>query len=423
MEASSGVVGDIRRAIASEQIDLGGYTEQRARDLIVAAFGTPLTAPTEMIRFTFVVGGGKLVRARYAEQLPKWMTSALRDIGFAEDRSAACTLDCQGTYKQQKDTGANLLTIQVFPRLALETKGGEIDEEKRAPPVDIDSPEYLCISSDLETFQRMIVPVKATSWTQKKRLLKALQGSMQGFQLVEEKLMRGETLLPGEQLMYDGNIGTEVNTEKCAWLQSEIKRMVDQGELTKAEKAEVVTTLEQNLQHIGDEVAVASGKRKEKLMEKQEAFTARLQLVQNHAANKVYRLRKSAEIVRLRAELLAVLVLQEKERSLSLTSEDMRRLEGRHKLEADIAALEAQSEEWFDDTFDAKCALDMKDAEALVKKQQGAKKQAAKGSSSSSSWATVSKKKPSSAARGSSRSSGAKSTGYAAAFGGDSDSD
>ena len=51
----------------------------------------PLTAPTEMIKCTFVVGGGKLVRSRYAEDLTKWLVAALREIGYTEDRSAAET--------------------------------------------------------------------------------------------------------------------------------------------------------------------------------------------------------------------------------------------------------------------------------------------------------------------------------------------
>ena len=76
--------------------DLSGYTESRARDLVVSAFSSPLSAPTEMIRVTFVVGGGKLVRSKYSEDLPKWLTMALRDIGYTEDRSAAETFDSQG---------------------------------------------------------------------------------------------------------------------------------------------------------------------------------------------------------------------------------------------------------------------------------------------------------------------------------------
>ena len=63
---------------------------------MIAAFSNPLTAPTEMIRCTFVVGGGKLVRSKYSEDLPKWMAMALRDINYSEDRSAAETFDSQG---------------------------------------------------------------------------------------------------------------------------------------------------------------------------------------------------------------------------------------------------------------------------------------------------------------------------------------
>ncbi|RLO00356.1 hypothetical protein DYB28_007787 [Aphanomyces astaci] len=414
MDAGHGLAGDIRQAVANEQFDLGGFTEPRTHDLIVAAFGTPLTAPTEMIRFTFIVGGGKLVRARYSEQLPKWMTAALREVGYV-NVAVLCP--------HQKDTGANLLTIQVFPRLTLAVGTGGEDLEDKPATVDVDSPEYLCISSDLETFQRMIVPAKARSWVQKKRFLKALQGSMTAFQHLEEKLMRGETLMPVEQLMYDGNIGLEVNTEKCVWLQGEIKRMVDEGHLTKAEKDEVIATLQQNLEHIAEDVDASSGKKKDKLLEKQATIQARLALVESHKANVVYRLRKSAEIVKLRVELLGVLALQEKERSLSLTSEDMRKLEGRHALESAIADLEEQSREWFDDAFEAKCALDQKDADALYKKKKAKSSSGGKstsGSSSSTSWATVGKKKPVSNAA---KLNTAKGSGFAAAFGNDSDSD
>ncbi|RHY57607.1 hypothetical protein DYB37_010498 [Aphanomyces astaci] len=414
MDAGHGLAGDIRQAVANEQFDLGGFTEPRTHDLIVAAFGTPLTAPTEMIRFTFIVGGGKLVRARYSEQLPKWMTAALREVGYV-NVAVLCP--------HQKDTGANLLTIQVFPRLTLAVGTGGEDLEDKQATVDVDSPEYLCISSDLETFQRMIVPAKARSWVQKKRFLKALQGSMTAFQHLEEKLMRGEALMPVEQLMYDGNIGLEVNTEKCVWLQGEIKRMVDEGHLTKAEKDEVIATLQQNLEHIAEDVDASSGKKKDKLLEKQATIQARLALVESHKANVVYRLRKSAEIVKLRVELLGVLALQEKERSLSLTSEDMRKLEGRHALESAIADLEEQSREWFDDAFEAKCALDQKDADALYKKKKAKSSSGGKstsGSSSSTSWATVGKKKPVSKAA---KPSTAKGSGFAAAFGNDSDSD
>ena len=70
-EQLSGMAGSIRKATDSEQFDLAGYTESRVKDLFVVAFGSPLDQPSEMIKFTFIVGGGKLVRSRYSDDLLK----------------------------------------------------------------------------------------------------------------------------------------------------------------------------------------------------------------------------------------------------------------------------------------------------------------------------------------------------------------
>ena len=50
----SGLAGQIRGSIDSEQFDLAGYTEARVKDVVTAAFSSPLTAPSKMIKFTFV---------------------------------------------------------------------------------------------------------------------------------------------------------------------------------------------------------------------------------------------------------------------------------------------------------------------------------------------------------------------------------
>lgn len=97
-EQLSGMAGEVRSSLTSDQFDLANYTEARAHDLIIAAFSSPLTTPTTMVRFTFVVGGGKLVRSKYSDDLPKWMGSALRDIGYIADASAAETFDSQGVW-------------------------------------------------------------------------------------------------------------------------------------------------------------------------------------------------------------------------------------------------------------------------------------------------------------------------------------
>ena len=37
------------------------------------------------------------MRSRYSDDMTKWINSALRDIGYSEDRSAAETFDSQVT--------------------------------------------------------------------------------------------------------------------------------------------------------------------------------------------------------------------------------------------------------------------------------------------------------------------------------------
>jgi hypothetical protein len=61
------------------------------------------------------------VRHKYAEELPRWLSAALRapppaGAGFAEDRGAA--LGDARVFKHQHDLGQNLLYMHVFPPTA-----------------------------------------------------------------------------------------------------------------------------------------------------------------------------------------------------------------------------------------------------------------------------------------------------------------
>ena len=71
-----------------ERFDLASYTEEQVKSLVPLAFSAPIVC-AEPLRLTFIVGGGKLVRHRYDESLPKWLGAALREAGFADDRGAA----------------------------------------------------------------------------------------------------------------------------------------------------------------------------------------------------------------------------------------------------------------------------------------------------------------------------------------------
>ena len=208
-EQLSGLAGKIRQSVESEQFDLSGYTEIRTHELMISAFSKPF-AVSEMIRFQFVVGGGKLVLKEYNDSMARWCSSALREINFTEDSSATCILDCQGgekiiafycsfsnpincmriyiiphsysfisyhagTYKMQHDLGQNLKFFYVFPHIipVMRAVTGPVAETSQGA-LDTKSKEYLVVAADVSTFKEMVTR-KVLSWGQKKRLLKHIQ--------------------------------------------------------------------------------------------------------------------------------------------------------------------------------------------------------------------------------------------------------
>jgi polyhydroxyalkanoate synthesis regulator phasin len=432
----SGMAGEIRTATTSEQFDLGGYTEQRAADLMKSAFSSPLTEPTKMVKFTFVVGGGKLVRSKYNDDLSRWLISALRDIGFTEDRSAAETFDSQGTFKQQHDTGQNLKYLIVYPFVQCANKGASGGESAAEKPVDTSSPEYIVCACESATFKDMVAS-KVTSYKQKKHLLQILQASSDRFKEVEAKLVSGSPLTPAEQAIYDSNSGADA--EKITWLQGEIKHMVDEGKLTAAEKQDLLQSIDGNLTAVCKEIEEASSENKpkkvEKLAVKKDAIVARKAAVTAITPIK-HRLSQSEAIQKLYMRLFPLLALEDKGRSMSLTLADLKTLEEKSDIEDAIRNLENVSRGWFVDEADFAALCQAEAAEArdkYVKKQQAAAGKKTGGAKTTSSlggksggatggWGTVPMKKGGSGAASGGAAKAGKG-GFAAAFGNQSDSD
>ncbi|GAX77342.1 hypothetical protein CEUSTIGMA_g4788.t1 [Chlamydomonas eustigma] len=393
-DETHGLAGEIRASIVSDQFDLSGYTEARVKDLVVAAFSTPLTAPKEMVRFTFLVGGGKLVRARYDEDLPKWVAAALRAIGYAEDRSAAETFDSQGTFKQQHDTGQNLKYVIIYPRVACSTSTSGKDEAVIL--VDPKSPQYIMCAADLEAFKTKFGQ-KISSWRQSKRLLKILQDNNEQVRAIEAKLCTGAPLTPLEQCVYDGNSGA--NEEKIAWLQGEIRKYVDEGRLTASEKLELQASLEASLKTVDEKIAEAIAADKPKKAEKLQEMKVEA-LARKAAAEKInpiqLRLRYGDEVVRLRLLLLPLIELEKKGRSMSLTMDDLTILRDKPDIEEDIVKLETASRGWFEEEedFQARCAFEANTARIRFegKNKKGANGKSGTGAASKGSgatWSTV----------------------------------
>ena len=103
----SGLASSIRSATESVTFDLAGHDAPSIRSVIDDALSTPLPL-RDMIRITFVVGGGKLSRSRYDDRAMQAATSTLKQLDYEEDRGASCIRECGGCFKTQHDTGKNV---------------------------------------------------------------------------------------------------------------------------------------------------------------------------------------------------------------------------------------------------------------------------------------------------------------------------
>lgn len=171
----SGMAGKVRRATESEEFDLANYDQARCDELAKGAFSEAFPL-ANMVRLSFVVGGGKLVRQKYTDDLPKIFMGSLTAIGYQEDSAAAVELGSGGKFKYQHDTGKNLKFVHVFPHCtgpsagaAGEEGAGEDEEEEAAQ-----TPEEILMRCDADDFKELVADQLPT-YGQKKRLLELLK--------------------------------------------------------------------------------------------------------------------------------------------------------------------------------------------------------------------------------------------------------
>jgi hypothetical protein len=178
------------------------------------AFSTPI-ACAEPLRLTFIVGGGKLVRHRYDESLPKWLGAALREAGFADDRGAA--LGDSKVFKLQHDLGQNLIYMHVFPAVeapaaaagAAGAAAGAGDDgagagaAAGAAAAAAESPSSRLLTCSLADFSALLT-TRIAPWSQRRRLLAALQEASARLAAAEAKLVSRTPLTPEEQVRARG---------------------------------------------------------------------------------------------------------------------------------------------------------------------------------------------------------------------------
>eukprot|EP00931_Biecheleriopsis_adriatica_P076627 TRINITY_DN50316_c0_g1_i1.p1 TRINITY_DN50316_c0_g1~~TRINITY_DN50316_c0_g1_i1.p1 ORF type:complete len:408 (+),score=134.03 TRINITY_DN50316_c0_g1_i1:60-1283(+) len=346
---ASGLAGKVRRVTESDDFDLSGYDQAKCAELVKAAFSEPLPL-REMIRLSFTVGGGKLVRQKYSDDLPKIFMNALTAGGYQEDAGATVEVGSAGKFKYHHDTNKNLKFVHVFPKLGGEVPdasggGYEEAEEEEAPS----TPEDLLFRSDEKEFLRL-VQTHLTTYAQKKKLLELLKQRISALEAIEQKMTRMERLEASEEALFN-DVGSEELKEKCKVLTSELQTMIDAGQLTAAEKADFLEQLDGKLALLGEEIkkAEADGKAKKVQALTQQRDTMQKTRTAAKEADPVSlpALKNGAQIRELRVKL-ADLARIEKASKGNYTMDELRRLGERPEIEEAVQELESRARGWLE---------------------------------------------------------------------------
>ncbi len=349
-----------------------------------------------MIRITFVTGAGKLARQKYDENAAKAVSSTLRDLGYVEDRGASCVVECAGMFKSQHDTGKNLKTIVVFPmistsdgggnnsvsndfgELSLKDGGGQSLLEEGSPK------EMIAMTSSMNTFERM-VKNKCPSWSQKKACLSVIADLKSMLETMDTKLLNGTVLTEQEQEFYD-SISMDSIELKSNFCKEEMKKHVDEGNITKLEKEKLLSQVNDKIKTLDEEIDVATKERKPKKLSKLSAqkdkLSERLDTLENIIPKPPVPLKHQPEIQKLRKEMQPLLKLERETKGRLLTIKETTIMARKEEIEEEILVLEEKSRGWFEDDADFQVRLDNSRAQAVTAAKRSVKKSANSGSSS-----------------------------------------
>jgi len=339
------LASEIRKATESTEFDLAGYGAEGCAKL-AQALEQPLSLH-DMIRLSFVVGGGKKVRQKYNDGLPMLLAEALRKVGYSEDRGAYESFECAGLFKFQHNTDTDLKVTHVFPKL---DRGAAAAEAERArPPVDDPlSPEELLVHADQRMFGKM-VDTKCPSLAQRRRVLDVLKAARAEIAACEAKMTNLEALTSQEQARYD-TLDATLLEEKQAWLGQQMQHMVDTGQLTAAEKRSVEAQLSEKLEKLEEQIATAESEGKTKRAEKLRSMLEEMQARSTALSECKPIVRKAKfeqEIRAVTKRLEDLAKLESSKAVLSMT--EVQKLNVRPKLLEDLAAMQSESRGWFAD--------------------------------------------------------------------------
>mmetsp|Transcript_25195 Transcript_25195/g.59948 ORF Transcript_25195/g.59948 Transcript_25195/m.59948 type:complete len:688 (+) Transcript_25195:249-2312(+) len=341
----SGLAASIRSSDESSTFDLGHQDANSIRATIKEAFEEPFPV-TKMIRITFIVGGGKLSRSKYDSKCGQVVTAALNNLGFVEDRGASCVNECAGCFKSQHDTGKNIFTVVVFPRIEVlvstASSGGSHDEDDDNL-IPTNSPGYKMAVAPLTTFKNLLSTYVPT-YLEKKACQQTLDGLRELEQAIESKMMNGNPLDSAEQSFYDSACDLK---EKHSYVQKEASKHVDDGRLTAGEKDYILELNENRIKALMSEKSSAT------TAERLKKALARKQQLQKISPvdSEQYPppLRYEANIRALRKKVMPLCAIEDNAKGRLMTLAETRAVTEKEELETEIAQLEEASCGWFED--------------------------------------------------------------------------
>jgi len=369
------IAREMRRG-ESADFDLANYDKARIDTLVDEALSTVIEC-SEMIQFTFVIGGGKKVRQKYSASLGKDFAAALISKKFNEDKGACLNPDCAGTFKYQHNTDTDLKSMHVFPfvNIAVGATGG--DDEGSDDP---DSPLKVCSDSTLDMFEQTVT-LKVQSYAQKMNLNRQLKEIRLKIDAIDSKLVKMEALTPSEDVLYNS---VQDIQDKMQWLQKEIQSMVDKGQLTNKEAMSLKKNLTEKQNTIRDQITNIDPGTSKKKLEKLSSVAKTLaeQLSKVNGISPIKRnIKYSTELAELNYR---VECLEEKMDNNTATLDDMGEIQ---KLKSKVASFKAEQEEmyWFEDE---------NLVERVVYRPKSSKKKASAQPTTVSGWSSAAKSGP-----------------------------
>lgn len=369
MAQAHGMAATIRSAQESETFDLAGQSSTTIEGTIRSAFTLPLPLNT-MIRITFITGAGKLARQKYDENAAKVLTKVLNELGYVEDKGASCVMESQGCYKSQHDTGKNLKTIVVFPKIeVIQNDDGEnVDLKDRGPSVlEKGSPKELIAMSNFHVFERMIAS-QCPSWSQKKQCI-SVMGDIRGMvESLDGKLLSGTPLTDAEQEFYDACDLSSLQ-KKEETIKEEMQKCIDEGRITSTEKKKLLMQVREKLSNLNKDMEASANKPKKlkQLKDQQQRLQEREKKLESITPCPPHPLKFQSDIEKLRRELQPLLKLENETKGRLLTLKETTTLARKEEIEFEILQLEEKSRGWFEDDEDFQLRVDASRAIAKSK--------------------------------------------------------